>query len=120
MSTPNSSPSIQASSGVNSPFTPNTPIAAGVHQRLSLKQHVIDTWSLKEQLGLASAVLRSGDQNWVSVSRQMKPFSDEGRPSDWFSQKNCALQYNKLLQKPEFQTPRRKRGDKALESVSYF
>ncbi len=29
----------------------------------------------------------------------MKPFSDEGRPSDWFSQKNCALQYNLLLGK---------------------
>ena len=47
--------------------------------RLLLKQKTIDSWSLKEQLGLASAVLRSGDQNWVSVSRQMKPFSEDGR-----------------------------------------
>ncbi len=75
-----------------------------------LKQTPIDVWSLREQLGLASAVLRSGDQNWVSVSRQMKPFSEEGRPHDWFSQKNCALQYNLLLEKVD--TPRRKRGDK--------
>ena len=80
-----------------------------------MKQTAIDTWSLKEQLGLASAVLRSGDQNWVSVSRQMKPFSEDGRPPDWFSQKNCALQYNLLLDKVD--TPRRKRGEKAVESV---
>ena len=79
--------------------------------RLQLKQTPIDVWSLREQLGLASAVLRSGDQNWVSVSRQMKPFSEEGRPNDWFSQKNCALQYNLLLEKVD--TPRRKRSDKS-------
>ena len=48
-------------------------------------------------------VLRSGDQNWVSVSRQMKPFAEALRPSDWFSQKNCALQYNLLLEKAEQQ-----------------
>ena len=77
------------------PPSPATPI----QHRLMLKTHAIDTWSLREQLGLASAVLRSGDQNWVSVSRQMKPFAEEGRPNDWFSQKNCALQYKLLLEK---------------------
>jgi hypothetical protein len=35
---------------------------AGVQQRLKLKQTPIDTWSVKEHLTLASAVLRSGDQ----------------------------------------------------------
>ena len=100
---------------LGSPTTPSTPLAPGVQQRLSLKQTAIDTWSMKEQLGLASAVLRSGDQNWVSVSRQMKPFSQDGRPQDWFSQKNCALQYKLLLDKVD--TPRRKRGEKAVESV---
>lgn len=44
----------------------------------------------------------------------MKPFSEDGRPQDWFSQKNCALQYNSLLSKVE--TPRRKRGEKTAES----
>ena len=103
-------------SSISIPSTPTgTPLAPGVQQRLILKQTAIDTWSLKEQLGLASAVLRSGDQNWVSVSRQMKPFSEDGRPPDWFSQKNCALQYNLLLGKVD--TPRRKRGEKAVESV---
>ena len=77
--------------------------AASPHARLQLKQIAIDTWSIKELLGLASAVLRSGDQNWVSVSRQMKPFAEALRPSDWFSQKNCALQYNLLLEKAEQQ-----------------
>ena len=115
-------PSTPTSNNIGSP--PNagvsggvsTPLAPGVQHRLLLKQTAIDTWSLKEQLGLASAVLRSGDQNWVSVSRQMKPFSEDGRPTDWFSQKNCALQYNLLLNKVD--TPRRKRGEKAsIESV---
>ena len=77
------------------PASPATPI----QHRLMLKTQALDTWSLREQLGLASAVLRSGDQNWVSVSRQMKPFAEEGRPNDWFSQKNCALQYKLLLEK---------------------
>ena len=93
----------------SSSSTTTTP--AGAQHRLMLKQTPIDVWSLREQLGLASAVLRSGDQNWVSVSRQMKPFSEEGRPQDWFSQKNCALQYNLLLEKVD--TPRRKRTDKS-------
>ena len=52
----------------------------GVQQRLKLKQMAIDTWSLREQLFLASAVLRSGDQNWVSVSRTMKQAGEPGRP----------------------------------------
>ena len=38
----------------------------------------------------------------------MKPFSEDHRPNDWFSQKNCALQYNLLLEQVD--TPRRKRG----------
>ena len=87
------SQSMFGTSGI--PASPATPI----QHRLMLKTHAIDTWSLREQLGLASAVLRSGDQNWVSVSRQMKPFAEEGRPNDWFSQKNCALQYKLLLEK---------------------
>lgn len=121
MSSMPSTPVSNLSNSIGSPPSagsggPSTPLAPGVQQRLLLKQTAIDTWSLKEQLGLASAVLRSGDQNWVSVSRQMKPFSEDGRPSDWFSQKNCALQYNLLLNKVD--TPRRKRGEKSsVESV---
>uniref|UniRef100_A0A3B5BB83 Bromodomain-containing protein 8 n=1 Tax=Stegastes partitus TaxID=144197 RepID=A0A3B5BB83_9TELE len=54
--------------------------------------------------------MRSGDQNWVSVSRAIKPFSEPGRPPDWFSQKHCASQYSELLEATE--APKRKRGEK--------
>eukprot|EP00092_Neocalanus_flemingeri_P028022 GFUD01030425.1.p1 GENE.GFUD01030425.1~~GFUD01030425.1.p1 ORF type:complete len:900 (-),score=332.97 GFUD01030425.1:356-3055(-) len=90
---------------------------SGVQQRLKLKQTPIDTWSLREQLTLASAVLRSGDQNWVSVSRTMKQFGEPGRPQDWFSQKNCSQQYNLLQER--FDIPKRpKRGEKTESGES--
>ncbi|XP_022106723.1 bromodomain-containing protein 8-like isoform X8 [Acanthaster planci] len=69
-----------------------------------------DQWSLCEKLCLASSVIRSGDQNWVSVSRAIKPFGEPGRPPDFFSQKNCALQYSALLETVE--TPKRKRSER--------
>ncbi|KAM9795618.1 bromodomain-containing protein 8-like [Neosynchiropus ocellatus] len=69
-----------------------------------------EPWSIREKLCLASSVLRSGDQNWVSVSRAIKPFSESGRPPDWFSQKHCASQYSELLEATE--APKRKRGEK--------
>ncbi|XP_076354207.1 bromodomain-containing protein 8-like isoform X8 [Tachypleus tridentatus] len=83
---------------------------SSVSQKLKLKQTPSDKWSAKEKLCLASSVLRSGDQNWVSVSRAIKPFAEPNRPPDWFSQKNCALQYSDLLENVE--TPKRKRGEK--------
>ncbi|XP_051955519.1 bromodomain-containing protein 8-like isoform X2 [Xyrauchen texanus] len=54
--------------------------------------------------------MKSGDQNWVSVSRAIKPFAEPGRPPDWFSQKHCASQYSELLETTE--APKRKRGEK--------
>ncbi|XP_076354200.1 bromodomain-containing protein 8-like isoform X3 [Tachypleus tridentatus] len=60
---------------------------SSVSQKLKLKQTPSDKWSAKEKLCLASSVLRSGDQNWVSVSRAIKPFAEPNRPPDWFSQK---------------------------------
>ncbi|XP_064631214.1 bromodomain-containing protein 8-like isoform X2 [Lineus longissimus] len=84
---------------------------AATPQRFKLKhQAPLDVWSLRERLSLACSVMRSGDQNWVSVSRAIKPFGERDRPNDWFSQKNCALQYSELLEKVE--TPKRKRGDR--------
>lgn len=73
----------------------------------------LDKWSTKEQLALASAVLSSGDQNWMFVSRNLKLLCGNSRdnlqprPSDWFSQKNCAVQYGLLLE--EVETPKRKK-----------
>ena len=83
---------------------------SGVQQRLNLKRTPIDTWSLREQLTLASAVLKSGDQNWVTVSRMMKQFAEPGRPHDWINQKTCAAQYNLLEERFDIKRP--KRGEK--------
>uniref|UniRef100_A0A8C1KUE5 Bromodomain-containing protein 8 n=1 Tax=Cyprinus carpio TaxID=7962 RepID=A0A8C1KUE5_CYPCA len=69
-----------------------------------------EPWSVREKLCLASSVMKSGDQNWVSVSRAIKPFAEPGRPPDWFSQKHCASQYSELLETTE--APKRKRGEK--------
>lgn len=71
----------------------------------------LDKWSIKERLALACSVFRSGDQNWVSVSRQIKSYGEPNRPQEWFSQRNCALQYADLLEKVE--TPKRKGRDRA-------
>ncbi|XP_072177354.1 bromodomain-containing protein 8-like isoform X2 [Diadema setosum] len=68
----------------------------------------LEQWTTREKLCLASSVMRSGDQNWVSVSRAIKPLIDPSRPSDWFSQKNCAIQYSAMLEAVD--TPKRKRS----------
>lgn len=78
-----------------------------IQERLQLKRVPLDDWSIREKLGLASAVLCSGDQNWMSVSRALKSLGDTTRPADWFSQKSCAAQYGKLLENVE--TPKRKK-----------
>ncbi|KAG7200883.1 hypothetical protein KM043_003246 [Ampulex compressa] len=84
---------------------------ASVQDRLRLKRVSYDTWSTREQLCLASSVLKSGDQNWMSVSRSLKPFVEKEalRPPDWFSQKSCAIQYAHLLENAD--TPKRKKRD---------
>ncbi|KAK3723854.1 hypothetical protein QZH41_019526 [Actinostola sp. cb2023] len=71
-----------------------------------------EEWTIREKLTLASSVQRSGDQNWVSVSRAIKPINETGccgknRPADFFSQKNCAIHYSQMLEKVN--TPKRKR-----------
>ncbi|GLV39837.1 Bromodomain containing 8, partial [Carabus blaptoides fortunei] len=87
---------------------------ATLQERLQIKRVPIDKWSVREQLCLASAVVRSGDQNWMSVSRALKPFAEPNRPPDWFSQKNCAAQYGSLLENVE--TPKRKKRMSGSES----
>ncbi|XP_035263948.1 bromodomain-containing protein 8 [Anguilla anguilla] len=85
-------------------------MATGVGKHKVLSLGPTEPWSVREKLCLASSVMRSGDQNWVSVSRAIKPFSEPGRPPDWFSQKHCASQYSELLETTE--APKRKRGEK--------
>uniref|UniRef100_A0A3Q2XFH3 Bromodomain containing 8b n=1 Tax=Hippocampus comes TaxID=109280 RepID=A0A3Q2XFH3_HIPCM len=76
-------------------------MASGIGKHKILNVGPTEPWSVREKLCLASSVMRSGDQNWVSVSRAIKPFSEPGRPPDWFSQKHCASQYSELLEATE-------------------
>ncbi|KAM4747710.1 bromodomain-containing protein 8 isoform 2-T2 [Rhinophrynus dorsalis] len=85
-------------------------MATGIGKHKLMNSGPTEPWSIREKLCLASSVMRSGDQNWVSVSRAIKPFAEPGRPPDWFSQKHCASQYSELLETTE--TPKRKRGEK--------
>ncbi|XP_072257165.1 bromodomain-containing protein 8 isoform X3 [Pyxicephalus adspersus] len=85
-------------------------MASGIGKHKLLNVGPTEPWSIREKLCLASSVMRSGDQNWVSVSRAIKPFAEAGRPPDWFSQKHCASQYSELLETTE--TPKRKRGER--------
>ncbi|XP_034487559.1 bromodomain-containing protein 8 [Drosophila innubila] len=79
----------------------------------------LDTWSKREQLCLASAVSCSGDQNWITVSRTLKSVCGNGntRPADWYSQKNCAVQYGHLLETVET-TKRKKRTNESSAGFS--
>ncbi|KAM8835357.1 bromodomain-containing protein 8 isoform 2-T2 [Synchiropus picturatus] len=85
-------------------------MANGVGKHKLLVIGPTEPWSVREKLCLATSVMKSGDQNWVSVSRAIKPFAEPGRPPDWFSQKHCASKYSELLENTE--APKRKRGEK--------
>ena len=50
------------------------------------------------------------------MSRSLKTFAEPNRPSDWLSPKNCALQYNSLLEKAG--AHKRKRGERHPSSGS--
>ncbi|KAL8615832.1 hypothetical protein ACOMHN_048540 [Nucella lapillus] len=80
-----------------------------------MKGGMLDSWSVKEKLALACSVQKSGDQNWGSVSRAIKPYGEQHRPVDWFLPRNCATQYSSFLEKVE--TPKRKRGDRGEVEV---
>ncbi|XP_054482336.1 bromodomain-containing protein 8 [Anoplopoma fimbria] len=85
-------------------------MANGVAKHKLLVIGPSEPWSVREKLCLATSVMKSGDQNWVSVSRAIKPFAEPGRPPDWFSQKHCASKYSELLETTE--APKRKRGER--------
>lgn len=106
-------------------------MSTGIQERLQLSRTPLDTWSKREQLCLASAVSCSGDQNWITVSRTLKAVCGNGngngngnsnsninnRPADWYSQKNCAVQYGNLLESVEA-TKRKKRSSESSAGVS--
>ncbi|XP_030009540.1 bromodomain-containing protein 8 isoform X2 [Sphaeramia orbicularis] len=85
-------------------------MASGIGKHKLVVVGPTEPWSVREKLCLATSVMKSGDQNWVSVSRAIKPFAEAGRPPDWFSQKHCASKYSELLETTE--APKRKRGEK--------
>ncbi|XP_065168914.1 bromodomain-containing protein 8 [Atheta coriaria] len=87
---------------------------ASIQERLQRKREPLDKWSIREQLCLSFAVAKVGDQNWMSVCRSLKPFG-EGRPADWFHQKNCAAQYGALLE--NIDTPKRKKRSSGVEAL---
>lgn len=50
------------------------------------------------------------------MSRVLRVFGEPNRPPDWYSQKQCAVQYNSLLS--NVGTPKRKkRSEKGVETV---
>ena len=77
-------------------------------------QSTSDRWSLKEQLSLSTAVLSAGQQNWGTVSLVMKQSGEVARPRDWFSQKNCATQYQHLIDKFRKQTNKTEKCGESL------
>ncbi|XP_059173866.1 bromodomain-containing protein 8-like isoform X2 [Physella acuta] len=91
--------------------TPVTP--TNTNPRLKPKKP-LDVWSVREKLCLASAVFKIGDQNWVSVSRSIKPYVEPHRPPDWFHQRNCLLQYFDMME--QLEQPKRKRGGDRSET----
>uniref|UniRef100_A0A8D0GH03 Bromodomain containing 8 n=1 Tax=Sphenodon punctatus TaxID=8508 RepID=A0A8D0GH03_SPHPU len=83
-------------------------MATGMGKHKLLSAGPTEPWSIREKLCLASSVMRSGDQNWVSVSRAIKPFAEPVRPPDWFSQK---VRYTSEVT-TSLSFCRRKRGEK--------
>ncbi|XP_030369841.1 bromodomain-containing protein 8 [Scaptodrosophila lebanonensis] len=87
-------------------------MSALAQDRLQMSRMPLDQWSKREQLCLASAVSCSGDQNWITVSRTLKTVCGNGATPDWYSQKNCAVQYGHLLESVET-TKRKKRSSES-------
>lgn len=52
----------------------------------------------------------------MSVSRQLRVFGEQDRPPEWYSQKQCALQYESLLNNVGT-SKRKKRSEKGVETV---
>ena len=54
----------------------------------------------------------------MSVAKTLRQqLQDEDRPSDWYSQKNCALQYNRLLEMVEKPARKKKRPSGQSEDL---
>eukprot|EP00211_Chloroparvula_japonica_P016495 CAMPEP_0119150440 /NCGR_PEP_ID=MMETSP1310-20130426/44801_1 /TAXON_ID=464262 /ORGANISM="Genus nov. species nov., Strain RCC2339" /LENGTH=190 /DNA_ID=CAMNT_0007142635 /DNA_START=1 /DNA_END=570 /DNA_ORIENTATION=+ len=54
-------------------------------------------WSTKENLVLASAVEKYGEDNWLQVSRALKAHGNSKRPNSFYSNKRTAAHFKELL-----------------------
>ncbi|XP_014212136.1 uncharacterized protein LOC106642018 [Copidosoma floridanum] len=82
-----------------------------MQEKQKLKKAPSDVWSIREQLCLASSVLKFDDPNWMSISRFLRSIADRdnSRPSDWYSQKSCVQQYCYLVENAD--VPKKKKKD---------
>ncbi|KAI8973880.1 hypothetical protein BDB01DRAFT_854145 [Pilobolus umbonatus] len=59
-------------------------------------------WTILEKLLLTQAVYKHGENSWFQVARTLKQHClAQGRPSDFFNQKNCSFQYYLLVENLE-------------------
>lgn len=65
-----------------------------------------EKWSTREQLCLVAAVSNFGNQNWLAISRCMKMLCGSNLRKhsdlDCYSNKNCAMEYERMLSDPEY------------------
>ncbi|KAF6199142.1 hypothetical protein GE061_007167 [Apolygus lucorum] len=87
-----------------------------------LKRIQLEPWTAFDKHCLTSAVSRVGDQNWTAVSRATRNIYEdsskwisggEKRSVEWFSNKQCAAQYEHLLK--NVPPRRKKRSDRTSE-----
>ncbi|KAI9279351.1 hypothetical protein BY458DRAFT_431858 [Sporodiniella umbellata] len=55
-------------------------------------------WTVLEKLLLSQAVYKYGEDNWSQIARNLKHHALLDRPSDYFNQKNCSLQYYLMIE----------------------
>ncbi|KAI8338793.1 hypothetical protein EDC96DRAFT_487483 [Choanephora cucurbitarum] len=55
-------------------------------------------WTILEKLLLSQAVYKYGEDNWFQIARNLKHHALLDRPSDYFNQKNCSLQYYLMIE----------------------
>ncbi|KAG0176161.1 hypothetical protein DFQ29_006483 [Apophysomyces sp. BC1021] len=58
-------------------------------------------WTVLENLLLAQAVYKHGEENWALIARDLRHHAMLNRQSDFFNQKNCSLQYYLLIEELE-------------------
>ncbi|XP_023318036.1 uncharacterized protein LOC106651407 isoform X2 [Trichogramma pretiosum] len=69
-------------------------------QKEEIEQASRNQWSIRDQLCLASCVLKLDEQDWNSISQKIKSFVDKAnlKSSSCYSHEACEHQYNDLLQ----------------------